>query len=145
MKKTFFILFIASLFTMASYAQTTGAVHVNNSAKIDSLVYKNYGARVDADKKVVAAQGFRVQIFSSNRGQEAKNASFNIKKELEELYPDTKVYVTFTAPFWKVRVGDFTDYYTAVKFSETLKESYPERATEIFVVKEDVVKPVYLE
>lgn len=140
--------FIAVLTTIIScnlvFADGIGSVTVNNSAEIDSLVYKT---NIDAEQSATVAvttSGYRVQIFSSNRNQIAKAGAFKLQSRFLEVYPDVHTYVTYTAPFWKVRVGDFTTYYEALNFSNDVKNSFPERATEIFVVKEDVVKPIYL-
>ena len=90
----------------------------------------------------VTSSGFRVQLYSSNRNQIAKKGAFKAESEFTEKFPEIKAYVTYSAPFWKVRVGDFSSYYEALAFSNSLKDAFPERATEIFVVREDNIKPI---
>ncbi|MCQ2350867.1 MAG: SPOR domain-containing protein [Paludibacteraceae bacterium] len=142
--KQILVLTTTLLLCLATYAERIGSVSLNQPAGLDSLVYKNIGATVQPANQVVSCSGFRVQIFSSNRGQNAKNAAFEMEKTYTEAFPESHAYVTYSAPFWKVRVGDFVSYYEALVFSNTVKDAFPDRATEIFVVKEDIVKPLYL-
>ncbi len=141
MKHIFLIISTLFMTTAVTFGQEKGVVTVNNSAKLDSLVYANSASQ--QIQPGITSQGFRVQIYSSNRNQIAKAGAFKVEKEFVELFPEIHAYVTYTAPFWKVRVGDFSSYYEALTFSNKIKDTFPERATEVFVVKEDNIKPVY--
>lgn len=123
------------LFTTFTFAQNAG---------IDSLLYRNFASKQAVNEKTVETSGYRVQIYSSNQNQSAKSGAFDLEKLFTEAYPDIHAYITYSAPFWKVRVGDFASYFEALNFSNEIKEAFPERATEIFVVKEETVKPIYL-
>lgn len=81
-----------------------------------------------------AVQGFRISIFSDNR-RNARDVSQALMDKFSELYPDVKVYRTYTTPYFKVRVGDFRTRSEAMKFLETIKPNYPGA----FVVREDHV------
>ena len=50
--------------------------------------------------------GFRVQVYSSNTQQRAKNESISLQQELEKRLSHP-VYVISEPPFWKVRIGNF--------------------------------------
>lgn len=141
MKHIFLIISTLFMTTAVTFGQEKGVVTVNNSAKLDSLVYANSASQ--QIQPGIISQGFRVQIYSSNRNQIAKAGAFKVEKEFVESFPEIHAYVTYTAPFWKVRVGDFSSYYEALTFSNKIKDTFPERATEVFVVKEDNIKPVY--
>ncbi len=123
---------------------TAGYILANN-AKLDSLLYNNLNSNEHITNPAVTTSGYRVQIYSSNRAQIAKQGAFELEKNIKEIYPDLHTYVTYNAPFWKVRLGDFPSYYEALNFSNTLKDAFPERATEVFVVKEDIIKPIYFD
>ena len=60
------------------------------------------------------------------------------------MFPEVKSYVTYSAPFWKVRLGDFSNYAEAVIFSKKVKSALPKLANEIIVIKENSTKPLYL-
>ncbi|MBQ1752687.1 MAG: SPOR domain-containing protein [Paludibacteraceae bacterium] len=142
MKQIFLIFSALFLTTAITIAQDRGTITINQSEQLDSLVYRNTASQPQSQQGVTT-QGFRVQIYSSNRNQSAKTGAFKIEKEFTESFPDTHAYITYTAPFWKVRVGDFSTYYEALVFSNKVKDTFPERATEVFVVKEDNIKPIY--
>ncbi len=80
--------------------------------------------------------GFRVQIFA---GRNVEAATMTKTKALAdfELY-NQKVYFIFEAPFYKIRVGDFTDRTKAEKARELARKlGY----REAFVVKSKVRVP----
>lgn len=144
MKRTISIIFSVLAVTIWASAQTFGHIEINQPEALDSLVQKRTDIKESSNNQCVTSSGFRVQLYSSNRNQIAKKGAFKAEEEFTELFPDVKAYVTFSAPFWKVRIGDFSSYYEALLFSNKLKDAFPERATEIFVVKEDNIKPIYL-
>jgi len=138
------VILLLSVFTSAiAFAGHTGSLTLNQPDGLDSLVYKSRDVK-EGTPKTVESQGFRVQIYSSNRSQEAKAGAFAAEKSFSETFPETHAYVTYSAPFWKVRVGDFATYFEALNFSGKVKDAFPDIATEIFVVKESI-KPIYLE
>ena len=141
--KQIFLIFSALFLTAAiSVAQDRGTITINQSEQLDSLVYRS-NASQQQSQQGVTTQGFRVQIYSSNRNQIAKAGAFKIEEEFIEAFPEIHAYKSYIAPFWKVRVGDFSTYYEALVFSNKVKDTFPERATEVFVVKEDNIKPIY--
>lgn len=145
--KRIFLVFSVLFFTAAAVSAQEledgkGSVTVNQSEELESVVFGR-NASQQQTQPGVTTQGFRVQIYSSNRNQIAKKGAFDIEKDFTEQFPETHAYITYTAPFWKVRVGDFSSYYEALTFSNKVKDTFPERATEVFVVKEDNVKPIY--
>jgi hypothetical protein len=48
-------------------------------------------------------KGFRIQVFSGNQRAQA----MKIRTEILSLYPDTRVYLIYKQPTFRVRVGDF--------------------------------------
>ena len=55
-------------------------------------------------------QGYRTQVFSGNNQRVSKDEAFRKEKEIKELFPEVPTYVTYNAPFWKLRVGDFRSH-----------------------------------
>ncbi len=80
--------------------------------------------RVDAKVKAKASKsmpGFRIQIaFDSN-----KDAVDEVRKKFVGLYPKTDTYLTFEAPNFNLRVGDFRTQIEAEKFREKLAGQFP--------------------
>jgi hypothetical protein len=84
-------------------------------------------------------------VYSNNNARKAKTEAFELEEKLNEVFPDVKSYVTYSAPFWKVRLGDFSNYSEAVVFSKKVKSTLPKLANEIIVIKENNTKPLYLD
>jgi len=82
--------------------------------------------------------GYRVQVFSSNAQQTAKNEAFKIEKEIRDLFPEFPVYVNYTSPFWKVRVGNFSSYSQAQVFRDELVKAFPHFKSDTYTVKDQI-------
>ena len=63
-------------------------------------------------------------------------------QEIKELFPDIPTYVTYNAPFWKLRVGDFRSHEEAYQLMRQLMEAFPDYAKEMYIVKEEVKIPL---
>ena len=100
---------------------------------------------LDEIVEALTANGYRVQLYSSNAARKAKETALEWKATFEKDFPQHHAYLQYQAPFWKLRVGDFTHYASAVLFSEQLKKAYPKEADEIIIIKEKQVKPLYFE
>jgi hypothetical protein len=77
-------------------------------------------------------KGFRIQITSTNNRDQA----FNAKAAVQSRFPDQKVYTTYQAPLFKVRVGDFLKREDAEKVRKLLLSIFPDG---MYVV-EDVIE-----
>jgi hypothetical protein len=104
-------------------------------------------ARIDAsmaDRKALhvvksgTGQGFRIQVFSSNVQKTAKAEAFKVEKEIRSVFPELGVYVSYTSPFWKVRVGDFKTTAEAQAFRPQLIDAFPQLKNAIYTVKEKI-------
>lgn len=62
--------------------------------------------------------GFRVQVFSSMRIDEAKNS----KAQVEALFPSEWFYLEYDSPAYKVRAGNFLTRFDAERFVKQLGE-----------------------
>ena len=119
-----------------------GVVILHQDSIMETLLVK----KEVAEKNVaITAVGYRVQVYSNNNARKAKADAFELEEKLVELFPEVKCYVTYSAPFWKVRLGDFSNYAEAVIFSKKVKNTLPKLANEIIVIKENNTKPLYLD
>ena len=82
--------------------------------------------------------GFRVQVYSSNTQQRAKNESISLQQELEKRLSHP-VYVISEPPFWKVRIGNFRTRDEANQYKQTLLDLYPELQSGTYVVPDKVI------
>jgi septal ring-binding cell division protein DamX len=82
--------------------------------------------------------GYRVQVFSSNAQRTAKTEAFKVEKQIKDGFPEYAVYVNYTSPFWKVRVGDFKTMEDAQAFRNELNSTFPQLRSETYIVREQI-------
>jgi hypothetical protein len=82
--------------------------------------------------------GFRVQVYSSNQQQFAKNESILLQQALEQKLSHP-VYVISEPPFWKVRIGNFRTRDEANQYKESLLDLFPELQSSMYVVPDKVI------
>jgi hypothetical protein len=114
----------------------------------DPSIKKMVGVRLAGDKvqrtgndAFIKVQGFRAQVFTGNQ-RLSKDEAFKREKEIKEIFPELTTYVTYTAPFWKLRVGDFRSHEEAYDLKRKLVEAFPTYGKEIYIVKEEVNIPL---
>ncbi len=125
--------FIAALFFSVG-ASAADTIIVIKDPRLDVLSQKQ--AFINKRTSVLTSngkiKGFRIQITStSNRDQ-----AFNAKAAVQSKFPDQKVYTTYQAPLFKVRVGDFLKREDAEKVRKLMLSIFPEG---MYVV-EDVIE-----
>jgi len=120
----FFIFF----FTVTAGAQTRGKVEVIKDARIDTFAAHRLELNKGADAMTI--NGFRVQIFT---GENRKDA-YNAQAKFQEQFPDTKSYIIYNEPNFKVRVGDFRTRLDAEKLQNDLKKIF----TGMFIIQEKI-------
>lgn len=122
-----------------------GQVIVNQSSAIRQLVGKRLsGANVEKTdtETFLKVQGFRAQVFSGNNQRKSKDEAFTKEKEIKELFPEVPTYVTYNAPFWKLRVGDFLSHEEAYHMLRQLMEAFPSYGKEMYIVREEIKIPL---
>lgn len=118
-------------------ANNTGTVKIHQDRRVEQLLSNKKFANNSQDQ--ATTNGYRVQIYSSNVQRTAKNDAFKIEKQIREVYPNQTVYVNYTSPFWKVRVGDFVSKTEAQSFRTKLIYSFPTLKSEIYIVREQIL------
>lgn len=91
----------------------------------------------------ITVSGYRIQVFSDNNQRKSKDEA-NYKAQLIRASAlDVETYVTFTSPFWRLRVGDFRTYEEADAKLRELKTEFPAFAKEMRIVRENIRIPQY--
>lgn len=123
-----------------------GSVSIHQSDDIRAMVGAHkYGENVEqnGEETFLKIQGYRTQVFSGNNQRKSKEEAFRKEKEIKELFPNVPTYVTYNAPFWKLRVGDFRSHEEAYQMMRQLMVAFPNFAKEMYIVKEEVKIPLY--
>lgn len=104
-------------------------------------------AAADVDAAAVEAKdhsaqrkvgGYRIQVFSDNNPRTAKNEARAKAKEVANAFPQYRAYVVFTAPYWRLRVGDFKTHEEADNVAGQIKKQFPAMSREVRVVRDRI-------
>ena len=116
----FMLLFLlASLFSQEAL-KDTGNIQLIQDEKVDLLVSKH----IQINESSKGMNGFRIQIFFDS-GTNSKIRATSVYDNFLVKYPDVGVYLTFKAPNYKVRIGDFRTKLDAQRFLNEILADYP--------------------
>lgn len=135
MKKT--ILFFCAVLlvpTLMCAQNRKGRVEITGDVKVGELVKKH----IEFNERMRTVPGYRIQIAALS-GANSRDQAFELKKRFKEEYPEVEVYIVFTEPNFRIKVGDFTSKLDAYVFMQRIKDRYPGT-----IVKENVY-PIHLD
>jgi len=92
--------------------------HVND--EVDTMLVKIKRN----NENFIYAHGHRVQVYSGNDMTSAANFESRVKSHLNSLGLKHSVYRNYSAPTWKVRVGDFLEEIEAYRLYHKLKKKF---------------------
>ena len=127
---------IASLLILICFclkSQTIDAISDSTNHSTNKILVKK-DIRIDAiienHKKSYKEDGYRIQIFSGNKKQPAREA----KAKYISLRHKNKAHEIYQQPYFKVRVGDFRTKIEALKFQKEIATHFPN----CFIVKDEI-------
>ncbi|MDE6144894.1 MAG: SPOR domain-containing protein [Muribaculaceae bacterium] len=94
----------------------------------------------DDSSSTPAAQtgGYRVQVFSSNNPRTARAEAHGRAATIGAEFPEWATYVSFDAPYWRLKVGDFRSYEDGRAALSLLKKQFPAYAKEMRLVRDRI-------
>lgn len=125
------------VFSIAVFAQSdTNSVVVHKDPRIDLLVKKQIEINeITTRNSRRSAQGFRIQVISTNNRTKAMEA----KTKIYQRFPELKAYLMYQSPFFKLKVGNFIEREEAESYLQDIMQIFP---TGVYVVRDVVeVKP----
>ncbi|QNA45323.1 SPOR domain-containing protein [Lacibacter sediminis] len=126
------IVSVASISKAQMVVDTVGAnVFVMKDSRFDLLVKK----KAEINKKSADAKkpnkGYRIQVLNTTD----RNQALATKSKLLTLYPEQKTYLMYTAPYFKIRIGNFVEKSEADELKKELARMFP---TGVFVIPSDI-------
>ena len=103
----------------------------------DPLVASMLQATMNGKENWIEMDGYRVQIYSSNRQQTAKMEALELETNLKTEISQT-IYVLYLPPFWKVRLGDFRTYDEAKDYKKEFVQQFPQMIGYTYIVRDKV-------
>ena len=98
--------------------------NVEQDLRVDRLIEKHR----QFNQSNPGVDGFRVQVFFDS-GNNSKKSAQTAREKFMELYPGVAAYLTFKAPYYRVRVGDFRTKLEAEGYLFQLAIAYPNAFT----------------
>ena len=95
-------------------------LNIQQDSRIDDLV--NNHLKQNQLKR--GCEGFRIEIFFSS-GNNAREIAEKNKIEFLKNYPDIPVYISFTSPYFRIRIGDFRNRSEALRVKQQIQKTYP--------------------
>lgn len=120
-----------NIFDLIDEAGADGAVTIRQSPAVRNALEEQIAG--NAERKI---SGFRVRIYFNN-SQNARSRSQAVAEEFASLYPQMRVYRSYSSPYFKVTVGDFRTKGEAQRFADSISGDYPS----VFLVRENINYP----
>ncbi len=139
MKRFLFLIFcFAGQQTFAQVDSITrNAVVINKDFRLDILARKEAELNMAATKAASrTAMGFRLQVLSTND----KELAFKTRTQLLQKFPEQKPYMSFQAPYIKIKFGNFKTKQEAESYRTQISRMLG--GASIYIVSERIeVKP----
>lgn len=99
------------------------------------------GANGSVANQTVTGQitGYRVQVLFSS-AKNGRAIGQERAKKIALKYPQYRAYMTYVAPRWRLRFGDFKTYEDARVLANLIKNAFPEWRTEVAIVTDKINK-----
>lgn len=118
-----------------------GQVKVYQDESIQNTVAVYSEEDPNAATGYVKAKGYKIQVFSGNNQRQSKLEAESKLSQVKSAYPDLEATVTYNAPSWKLRVGNFTTREDAENVLKEMKSTFPSFGKEMHVVSDIIKRP----
>ncbi|MBR1882483.1 MAG: SPOR domain-containing protein [Muribaculaceae bacterium] len=82
--------------------------------------------------------GYRIQAFSDNNMSTAKAAAQARARAIAMKFPQYRSYISYHAPSWRLRLGDFREQSDAQKALQRLRAAFPSYGREMIIVRDHI-------
>ena len=126
------IVSVVSISKAQTVVDTIGSnVFVVKDSRLDLLVKKKAEINKKAADAKKPSKGYRIQVLNTTD----RNQALAAKSKLLTLYPDQKTYLMYTAPYFKIRIGNFVERSEADDLKKELARMFP---TGVFVIPSEI-------
>lgn len=82
--------------------------------------------------------GYRIQAYSDNNVSTAKTNAQKRARDIAMKFPQYRSYISYKAPSWRLRIGDFKTRGEAQAALARIKKIYPNFAREMVIVRDRI-------
>ena len=124
------ILLLLTLIVTQAHAQEQRDTLANGVVIVKDYRYDILSSKkAEINKKATLARtpvkGYRLQIVNTTDRTEA----FDAKAKMLLIYPEHKLYMSYQAPYFKLRMGNFKEYTDAAALKNEIYELFPKGIT----------------
>ena len=109
-----------------------GQIKVYQDSRVDSIIKRH----IQYNHYQNGIEGYRVQIFF-DAGNNSLNRATNVAEQFQLIFPGDTAYISFSEPYYKVRVGDFRTKLDAEGYLQLILPDYPNA----FVIRDRINFP----
>ena len=135
------LIFFVALFLPPVMAQTAGEGYLSviQDSQVDTVLqaYQSMRWKIMENPDSKGIPGYRIQIFFDS-GSKSSDRARAAMEGFSLLYPDIPAYVSWKAPNYRVRVGDWRTRLEAEKALQVITVDYPNA----WVIKDEINFPV---
>lgn len=126
--------------TIAERIVADGKATIIQPAKLNERLRPKMTAASDATDNATRTTtgGYRIQAFSGNNARQSKGEADRRAALISGTFPEHATYVTFDAPYWRLKVGDFKTYEDASAALSIMKTQFPAYAREMRLVRDRI-------
>ena len=122
--KTFLVLLSFILFS-SCFAQVDSSgigVLVHKDPRVNLLVKKQASINIVSKKSIGRTmRGYRLMVLNTNKREDAIAA----KTKIYTYFPELKAYLTYQAPFFRLKAGNFQTRDEAEKYKKEMAPLFP--------------------
>ena len=82
--------------------------------------------------------GYRVQIYTDQNVRTGKSEARNRERIVGRSFPQYSTYVSYSSPYWRLRVGDFRTQQEAQKAAAEIKRAFPRFSRDVRIVRDRI-------
>jgi hypothetical protein len=135
----------SATFSIIEHISTNSTAKIHQSDKLAERLKRSSAdssasssGASSAGNAAVATGGYRIRVYSDN-GKNAQSESRSRAATISSQFPQWASHVTYSAPYWRLSVGDFRSYSEASAALAELKRAFPAYQREMRLVRERIV------
>ena len=111
-----YILPLLFIISVVNFLFAQGTITIKQDPSLPKLITRH----IEMNTSIRRVQGWRIQLSSNTDRTEV----MGIKSSFLTQHPNTKTYLTYQQPYFKLRVGDFADKTDAYQFMKEINENF---------------------
>lgn len=82
--------------------------------------------------------GYRIQAYSDNNMRSAREGAQQRARAIAMKFPQYRSYISYNAPSWRLRIGDFKNQDDAQRALQRLRAAFPAYGREMIIVRDHI-------